>query len=298
MDQFTANQISMKSRALKHCDKLLNKIDKRGSVDVKLNNTGVVIHVERGDALHSRLQASRNEAFKLNSKPNTYVSEDVIEKIFERFPEGTSAHIPLMLGYKCGLRLGEVFALTRDDIDLDKRTLRVNNQVQWDQSRGDWYFSAPKYNSVRTLDIDLKLVDLLRRTKERQKKAKALFGDKYIHYFLTENKGIATSGQKEIQLVLVRDDGSYTAPRIMQHASSVIHHQLHCSQFTFHSLRHTHATMLLENKVPYKYIEERLGHKSGMVTARVYQHVTDNMRAESREVIEQMFVGKSRCQQK
>ncbi len=243
--------------------------------------------------LSVRVPSQRNETFKLNSKPNTCIPPDIIRKIFERFPEGTSAHLPLMLGYKCGLRLGEVFALTWDDIDLDKHTLRVNNQVQWDQSRGDWYFSAPKYNSVRTLDIDLKLVDLLRRTKERQEKAKALFGDKYIHYFLTDNQGITTSGQKEIRLILVRDDGSYTAPRIMQHASAVIHHQLHCSEFTFHSLRHTHATMLLENKVPYKYIEERLGHRSGLPTSRIYQHVTDSIRAESREVIEQMFVGKS-----
>ena len=50
-------------------------------------------------------------AIPFRSEPHIYIDKGMIEKIFERFPEGSSAHIPLMLGYKCGLRLGEAFGL-------------------------------------------------------------------------------------------------------------------------------------------------------------------------------------------
>ena len=56
--------------------------------------------------------------------------KQIINKIFERFPKFQSAHLPMQLGYRCGLRLGEAFALTWDDIDFKNRTLNVNKQVQ------------------------------------------------------------------------------------------------------------------------------------------------------------------------
>jgi site-specific recombinase XerC len=41
------------------------------------------------------------ESLHLRSAPHKYLQSDLIEKIFERFPEGHPSHIPLMLGYKC-----------------------------------------------------------------------------------------------------------------------------------------------------------------------------------------------------
>ena len=61
-----------------------------------------------------------NETLQLRSAPHKYIKPDIIEKIFKRFPERHPSHIPLMLGYRCGLRLGEVFAITWDCVDLEK----------------------------------------------------------------------------------------------------------------------------------------------------------------------------------
>ena len=50
-----------------------------------------------------------------------------------------------------------------------------------------------------------------------------------------------------------------------------------------HCLRHTHATMLLENGVSLEAVSKRLGHSSIGITSRYYSHVTqkgkDDMRA-------------------
>lgn len=50
-------------------------------------------------------------------KKHIYITQDMIEKIFERFPEGTSAYIPIMIGYHTGLRLGD----DDDKIRLNQR---------------------------------------------------------------------------------------------------------------------------------------------------------------------------------
>ncbi|WP_354142394.1 tyrosine-type recombinase/integrase [Brevibacillus brevis] len=46
----------------------------------------------------------------------------------------------------------------------------------------------------------------------------------------------------------------------------------------FHSLRHTHAVLLLETRTDMKYIQERLGHGSMQVTADVYAYVSKNLK--------------------
>ena len=86
-----------------------------------------------------------------------------------------------------------------------------------------------------------------------------------------------TKTDKEIHFVCVREDGTYITPRTMQHTSRVIHNELNIKEFDFHSLRHTHATVLLERGAPLKYIQQRLGHKKIDITLNVYQHQTDHL---------------------
>lgn len=59
MDSVTAENIGKKARALKHCDKLLAKIDKNGSAKVLLNCTGVEFIVHKGDAIYLSIQKTK-----------------------------------------------------------------------------------------------------------------------------------------------------------------------------------------------------------------------------------------------
>ena len=47
--------------------------------------------------------------------------------------------------------------------------------------------------------------------------------------------------------------------------------------FTFHCMRHTHATILLKNNVNVLVVSERLGHSSVTVTMNIYAHVLKSM---------------------
>jgi len=236
------------------------------------------------------LPSARNEKIQPRSRPSSFIPQNRIKEIFARFPEGTSPYIPMMLAYKGGLRLGEAFGITWDDVDFDAGTIRVNQQVQWDEKVKVWYFSDPKYNSYRTLTMDLECMELLKREKARQEKAKAYYEEHYTDYFVNDKRQLNTAGDgKLVALLNVRENGEQIVPRIMQHTSNVIHYELKYKDFAFHGLRHTHATMLAENDVPPKYLQDRMGHANLHVTMKVYLHTTEKMTEQGDEILQKMF---------
>lgn len=256
-------------------------------------------YIESNPMLYVKLPSKRALAkVPTRSAPHIFIPKEKMNEIFNRFPEGTSAHIPLMLGYKCGLRLGEAFAVMWKDVDFDNKTLAINRQIQWREkdksdinSTGYWYFTNPKYDSFRTIYLDDELIALLQRTKARQEKAIAYYDDLYVHNYMTEHKKVLNlSGDgEEIDLIIVRESGKFIQPRIMQHTSYIIHTKLDYPEFDFHSLRHTHCSMLLEAGASPKYVQERLGHKNIQVTMQIYQHLTENMSKQGDDILNQLF---------
>ena len=48
------------------------------------------------------------------------IEKEWIDKIFKRFPKGTSTYIPMCFSYRCGTRPGERFAFEWEHIDFEK----------------------------------------------------------------------------------------------------------------------------------------------------------------------------------
>ncbi len=239
-----------------------------------------------------KLPSYRNETLTPRSSPHVYIPPERIKDIFALFPEGHPAHIPLMLGYKCGMRLGEVFGLTWDSVDFETKNIAITKQAQWDEIRGVWHFTNPKFNSIRTIEVDRETISLLGREKMRQLEFQQLYGQEYTYYF----KGDANAIQLEtshcpIDLVTIRENGKYFTSRNMQYFSNLIHKRMGYPEFTFHSLRHTHATLLAENDAPIKYVQARLGHKNTQITMHIYQHLTQKLSDKGVGILEKLFTG-------
>lgn len=259
-------------------------------------------------AICLKIPKNENTTVPTRQAPHVYLTKEQLNAVFERFPLGHPSHLPLIIGLHCGLRLGETFALTWDDIDFEKKTLSVNKQIQWRQNKrtaeekkayngkatvnsGCWYFSSPKYNSCRVLELDDELYNLLVDEKTKQDKARAYFGDRYEKCYETVKREVSDkTTAKEIRFICVRENGSYVTSRTMQHTSHIIHHDMNIKDFDYHSLRHTHATVLLEKGAPLKYIQQRLGHKKIDVTLNVYQHLTDELVQRGTSVLNEIFL--------
>lgn len=247
------------------------------------------------------------------SNPHIYIPKERIDAIFDRFPEKTPNHVALMLGYKCGLRIGEAFAVTWEDIDFEAKTLTVRSQIQWFKDKnkpaemkashnrrmlirsgretGFWYITAPKYNSVRTIKLDDELIALLERERKQQEKDRQYYAEHYIMQYMDRQGRVSrrSEGNTPVHFVNIRRDGEFISPRTMQHTSKVIHTDLRFPEFDFHSLRHTHATMLVENGASPMYVQQRLGHKNLAVTMKYYFHYTDKMDTDGNEVLKTLY---------
>lgn len=93
-------------------------------------------------------------------------------------------------------------------------------------------------------------------------------------------------------LVCVREDGSMISTDSFKYVCRVVHHDLHLA-FNYHSLRHTHATMLIEAGADLKDVQERLGHANIETTMDKYVHNTDEMRDRTVDIFENIALKKA-----
>lgn len=92
------------------------------------------------------------------------------------------------------------------------------------------------------------------------------------------------------RLICISENGEYTSTDSFKYPSRIIHHELGMA-FDFHSLRHTHATRLIEAGVSPKTVQARLGHQNIETTLQTYVHNTEQMEENAVDVFEQIAKG-------
>lgn len=224
--------------------------------------------------------------------------KEEIDAIFRRFPEGHPDFIPLLLGYRCGLRLGEAFGLLMNDVDLRNRCIYVKRQIQYDEEHNKLYFSDPKYcnpNEYRTIYLDNDTWRILSRHINKIEQCRSVMHHQ-IYYVTKERYLTMEPSDKPIFLLNVRpEDGTYISPRTMQHVSRVIHGKTSSFDYIdinwdFHALRHTHASECIAAGMSPVSVQKRLGHKNLETTYRYYVHETDTQMEESKNILETMYI--------
>lgn len=226
------------------------------------------------------------------------ITNEDFKRLLERFPSGSNFFIPLMIGYHAGLRISECFALTWKDIDLEAGTLSVNKQLV-KRENNQWFFGPPKTKtSTRTIKIGNTLITALKAHKLQQKKDRLRYGEYYTRTYekvkISENKESRSIFQfpgpqpteTEIEMVCIKENGQLLTPDSFKYCSRVIHYELGFDKFDYHTLRHTHATILVENGANFKDIQERLGHSDITVTMNTYAHNTEKIKQNTVEIFE------------
>ena len=217
------------------------------------------------------------------------ITDENWKAIIERFPFGNRFYLPLSIGYYCGTRISECMALTWNDVDLENNTINITKQII--NSKG-WKYSPPKQSSSRVIKFGATLRDILIREKERQKENEAEYGEFYNKIYL--KNGYLIHSQEELPYervypLNVDNSGRMTTPRSFLYACRVISNDLHI-KFDYHSLRHTHATKLIEGGANLKAVQTRMGHKDISTTLQIYSHTTKGMEQEAVDIFENSVV--------
>ncbi len=84
------------------------------------------------------------------------------------------------------------------------------------------------------------------------------------------------------------ESGSPLTPDVVTHSFAKIARRAGFKGLRLHDMRHTHATLMLQQGAHPKVVSERLGHASITLTADVYAHVSPQLRARAAERLEQL----------
>ena len=182
-----------------------------------------------------------------------------------------------------GMRTGEVFALTWDDIDLENRIIKINKTVyaKDNEKKGRWYLGTTKtVGSCREIYICDTLYLVLCNYKKLQNKYRKEYGKKYKQYVLEEVRNKYgklieykvvenNSKRNRVKMVFTRKDGTYSGKDIVKYPFKIIHHELGI-KCRFYDLRGSFATISLRNGCEIKDIAEVLGHKRIETTEKYY----------------------------
>lgn len=176
------------------------------------------------------------------------------------------------VGARTGMRREEILGLTWPKIDLEEGILTVSKTVIRIDGKVTLQNSTKTKSSERSIYIDTETVRILREQK-----------------ILYLNTKISNPKFKDLELVFFRPDGSPIHPDAATRWFKFYARKIGLGDFSFHSLRHTHATLLLEAGVDFKQVQDRLGHSSFSTTMDVYSHVTPAMKKEAMLTIENIL---------
>ncbi|MGW7041252.1 tyrosine-type recombinase/integrase [Streptomyces avermitilis] len=161
------------------------------------------------------------------------------------------------LALHTGLRKGELLGLRWEDLDLAGGTASIRRTLQRTNSGGLTALPTKTHSSERRIALPTPCLRSIQQHRSRQRQEREAAG-----------KGWQVSGY-----VFTRPNGApIEGATLTRHFNSILR-QARIRRIRFHDLRHSAATLLLEQGVELVVIKELLGHAHIGVTATVYAHV-------------------------
>lgn len=227
---------------------------------------------------------------------NKLTSQAQLSLMLEYYKDRPRQTMLLLIGWYTGMRLGEICALTWQDIDLDMKRITVRHNVYRKQGTGFRIKSPKTQTSHRTIGISDSLVDALRAYRRYQERNMEEYGEYYIYYRLEpvetllrcelyEPAECLPDDPNRIDFVITSAHGKYSGTTVGKVIGTEIR-KAFGFDFHMHNLRSTHSTMLIEGNAPLKGVQDRLGHANVKTTLTSYVQTTDAMRDETAAVFE------------
>lgn len=190
-------------------------------------------------------------------------------QIVDLFGKDSMKATPFYVAFYTGMRRGEVCGLEWDNVDLLNGEINVTEQMKQFSAHDIRIGKLKTPASNRTIPIGNELVSILKKQRLRQSQNRLRYGKRYY----------------ESNFVCTKENGKPITPGSIKYLSSLVSPTLGFP-FSFHSLRHTHATLLLEAGATPKEVQVRLGHSKIETTMNTYVHLTDRKKRETAQLFD------------
>ena len=170
-----------------------------------------------------------------------------------------------------GMRRGELLATEWKDIDFDNKVIHIRRTSQYVQHMGIITKSPKNDTSFRTIKLPEMMFDLLREYQQYWQKLRKDLGDDWQNTI--EIKLVDGTTRTVINdRLFIKDDSTPMHPDSVTDWTRKFVKRNNLPHFTPHSLRHTHATLLIAEGVSIPTVSRRLGHSSISTTSKIYVH--------------------------
>ena len=262
-----------RKRQIKLCDITPNILEQYYCEKYSEGLSGITIQKQHSN-IHSALRdAVKNQMILSNPADYTQrpkiqkflgstLSQDNLKRVLKAASK-TKYFTPVYITTVMGLRRSEVLGLRWQDIDFENRTMKICHTVvrcYKDHTSTLLFSDIPKTKSSRrTLPIPSKLFDYLVECRKKQlklyEKNRSSYCKDYLKYICVDNYGRI-----------------FTPMQLSKGFKDIVI-KFGCSKYRFHDLRHTCASLLIQQGVEMKSVSQWLGHSSISITSDVYVHL-------------------------
>lgn len=229
---------------------LLNRIGKEKSLSVCKSVLKVISYTFKYAYNNGYVDRIPYAQLKTTGKPtvkkNKIINEDDYLDLLE-YTTDQSFKIMFQIAYYTGMRMGEILALEKSDVDFYNNTIEISKNLYFDKDLREIGISYPKTEeSANYVPIPSKLKPILKD---------------YIDNLQCD--------------ILINKDGNYVRPIDVY---NYLHkfNKLNNTYITMHMFRHSYTTKLYESGVSPKEAQRLLRHKNFSTTMDVYTHLKED----------------------
>ena len=177
------------------------------------------------------------------------------------------------LAISTGMRQGELLGLKWADLDWEKGELTVCRQLT-KKKGGGFELTSPKTKAgIRQISLGSNALDILREHRKAQQLERQAAGVHWQDQGLVFTSSIGTpidrSNMRLFFKALLKDAG--------------------LPDIRFHDLRHTAASLMLNNGIPLMIVSRRLGHAQPSITLDVYGHLIPAKQQEAASLMDDIL---------
>lgn len=190
---------------------------------------------------------------KLTKRRPPVLDEAKLRTLFDRARD-TRLYPVVVLAAATGCRRGELLALQWSDLDLQTGSLDISKSLE--QTKAGLRVKSTKSEEPRCVALPEWALKVLQEHRVEQENDRAMFGRDYV------NNG----------LIFCQPAGQYYSPDRVGARVAELMRKVELQGVSLHSLRHSHASILLSKGVPISVVSERLGHADQNITLSIYSH--------------------------